>query len=374
MTNAMPDGLAPDAAVPDRGRSREVLGLGQPLAQGAVTSATLEAFLHDALARGACDAAFSGDQIGVGIGAPPSGNDRHALTSVLRVLHPEIILYVHGGAGGYARAMLPSVKTEAGLQQSLIVAVSNRVACGGLARLMAHHGVRAGVICIDRSVPLPSFEEWIVATRDMLAEEGLVFGGHEMSQLRDLIVLHVGRTHRFDITLGSDYCFCAPRRLILESFPATLVGQVETFKFSYLVNDLQPVASRDVYLRLAAAGIPCRFDVNGGKNYVNVWGSMVKDGRVQPVDFVSHNPGDEPSGVTDPGFLAFTRDTRIQGGHALMYTSHDTFIHESLGYIDHRHIHLQPPWDPMIGRQAVTIGGMTKELHFAFFGRDLRIP
>jgi len=301
-------------------------------------------------------------------------NLRNALRALIGTLRPSLVLYVHVVDNAPEASALSALLAEAAIDGSRLVflpdAGKGAPDRGRLADLLEHNKLQAGLVVFSASLPLEHCLVWASIAEACLTEGGMMIGAHPLSEQRDQDVQDLARTFRHNVTLGADYWFSTPYLRLTQPFPVQLLGSTESFKLTSLEDDLENVADRDVFLSLTRAGIPCRHTVEGGVAYRNVPGMTMKDGVLQAPDFVDYFPSNETGGVTDGGFLAYARDLRVQGGHALLYSRHDTLYKESYLATAHRHLDLVGPWDPMISKHDA---GLSSPVHATFFPRQLRI-
>ena len=299
----------------------------------------------------------------------------NALKVAIETTRPSLILYLHAAGETPEASVLRDLLVEVGLEDGRVVflpvgdetAPDQQVLVG----LIEQHQLRASLVVFSASLAFGHCAAWASIASTCLSEDGLMIGCHPISDQRDLAVQELGRAFGHNFSLGLSHWFLSPYCLVMRPLNSLVAGRTDIFKLFSFEEELEAVPDRGAFLQLSRAGIACLYPTQGGTPYRNEPGLMLQDGVMRPSDSILYYPeANESEGVTDPGFMAYARNLRMQGAHSLIYASHDSLYKDSYNPCAHRHFDLVPPWDPLIRTHDLGLG---QPVYTTYFLREMRV-
>ncbi len=342
--------------------------------------------IHDfvtAVLQAGCSLAVFTDHAGTdGISPTFAGNDQIALEAMVRHYKPTVMVHIHAPGAEHYQMRLRLIAKDAGLESFAIVTVvvddSDVVKLNALQECLANHDLRVGLVFLDPTLSQQQSALWGGGLKGLLDDKGIIFAHYPMTPDRDVFALRFARENRLDITLGSDFWFCAAGRYVKPMFTCQLLGNLETIEFGSLFEDLTPVYDRNAFLALTQAGIPCLFPVNGGEVYKNVQPRMVPLDEAGTEQIIPYFPAFEAECVSDGGALMFAKNLRMHGLHGHLYSAQRRLYEETIAAaLPHRYLDRLkegiPGYEPTVYRDTVSIRGEPKEILTSFFTRPVTI-
>ena len=250
---------------------------------------------------------------------PPAGNLAAFIAAVVAHLKPATSLAV---------GSCPSASLFPGLQWT----TAHPTAVSAAARAQA---VRFDTILLDPAMAADQQLTWLSQAHLLLTPGGLMIGGTipEPSQPDSMVTL--AASNRLNMQFGDQFWFASLGPVVIpDLYPTNISGSIGPIHFASMEQDLGSVTDRAEFLRIAGAGVACRYRSGGGVPYSNKL----------PENFSSHEEmsrqiafteGFQAEGVTDGASLSFLRNVRMSGRLGILYDSKDGAYVESFSSSRH---------------------------------------